>query len=82
MYQITYPLPESKQAKNKLLKMDEDQAQLYQIIHKNFQGVPKMKIGNLQKLQERVQKRGYSTESINDILSGNWLRVFKRALPS
>ena len=32
MYQITYPLPESKHTKAKLLKMDEQQAELYQIM--------------------------------------------------
>ena len=36
MYQITYTLPESKHTKSKLLKMDEEQAELYQIIEKNF----------------------------------------------
>jgi transposase len=36
MYQITYTLPESKQTKSRLLKMDEEQAELYQIINKNF----------------------------------------------
>ncbi|MFN8712925.1 MAG: IS1634 family transposase [Bacteroidota bacterium] len=36
MYQITYYLPESKQAKSKLLNMDEEQKELYQIITKNF----------------------------------------------
>jgi hypothetical protein len=36
MYQITYTLPESKHTKTKLLKMDQQQAQLYQIIEKNF----------------------------------------------
>ena len=36
MYQITYTLPESKHTKTKLLKMDEQQAELYQIIEKNF----------------------------------------------
>lgn len=36
MYQITYTLPESKHTKSKLLKMDEQQAELYQIIEKNF----------------------------------------------
>lgn len=35
MYQITYTLPESKQTKTKLLKMDNEQAELYQIIMKN-----------------------------------------------
>lgn len=36
MYQITYTLPESKHTKSKLLKMDSDQSELYQIINKNF----------------------------------------------
>jgi transposase len=36
MYQITYILPESKQTKSQLLKMDDSQNELYQIIMKNF----------------------------------------------
>jgi transposase len=36
MYQITYTLPESKHTKSKLLKMDDQQAELHQIINKNF----------------------------------------------
>ncbi len=36
MYQITYTLPVSKITKNRLLKMDEEQEELYQIINKNF----------------------------------------------
>lgn len=36
MYQITYTLPESKHTKSKLLKMDPDQEELYQIINKKF----------------------------------------------
>lgn len=36
MYQITYTLPESKHIKSKLLKMDSEQSELYQIINKNF----------------------------------------------
>jgi len=36
MYQITYTLPKSKHTKSKLLKMDDRQAELYQIIQKNF----------------------------------------------
>lgn len=36
MYQITYTLPDSKHNKSKLLKMDDQQAELYQIIEKNF----------------------------------------------
>lgn len=35
MYQITYTLPESKHTKSQLLKMDDQQAELYQIIQKN-----------------------------------------------
>jgi transposase len=36
MYQITYTLPDSKRTKSKLLKMDDEQNELYQIINKNF----------------------------------------------
>ena len=36
MYQITYTLPESKHTKSKLLKMDDQQAELYQINLKNY----------------------------------------------
>lgn len=36
MYQITYILPESKHAKSILLKMDDQQAELHQIIMRNF----------------------------------------------
>jgi transposase len=36
MYEISYTLPESKHTKTKLLKMDDEQAHLYQIIHKNY----------------------------------------------
>lgn len=36
MYQISYILPESKHTKSQLLKMDDQQAELYQIISKNF----------------------------------------------
>ena len=36
MYQVTYTLPDSRITKSKLLKMDEEQAELYQIINKNF----------------------------------------------
>jgi len=35
MYEINYTLPESKQIKSKLLKMDDRQAELYEIIQKN-----------------------------------------------
>jgi hypothetical protein len=36
MYEITYTLPDSKHTKSNLLRMDDDQAELYQIIQKNF----------------------------------------------
>ena len=36
MYEITYTLPESKHIKSQLLKMDDKQAELYQIINKKF----------------------------------------------
>ena len=36
MYQITYHLPDSKHRKSALLKMDQQQAELYQIIQKYF----------------------------------------------
>jgi len=36
MYKIIYTLPDSKHTKTKLLKMDNEQAELYQIILKNF----------------------------------------------
>lgn len=35
IYQITYTLPDSKHTKSRLLKMDNQQAELYQIIQKN-----------------------------------------------
>ncbi|VAW28583.1 Transposase, IS4 family, partial [hydrothermal vent metagenome] len=36
MYQITYQLPDSKQTKQKLLGMDGQQRELYEIVLKNF----------------------------------------------
>lgn len=36
MYQLSYRLPESRHEKTQLLKMDEEQAELYKIISKNF----------------------------------------------
>ena len=36
MYQVTFTLPESKHTKSKLLKMDELQSELYQIVMKIF----------------------------------------------
>jgi IS4 transposase len=36
MYDITYKLPDSKQTKTKLLKMDEQQQELFEIIRRNF----------------------------------------------
>lgn len=35
-YEITYTLPESKHTKSKLLKMDDEQAELFEIVAKNF----------------------------------------------
>ena len=32
MYQITYMLPQSKHTKSNLMKMDEEQAELYNIV--------------------------------------------------
>jgi transposase len=40
IYEISYKLPESKHTKTKILKMDDEQAQLYQIIQKKFLGCP------------------------------------------
>jgi len=36
MYQITYTLPKSKHTKTKLLKMDKQQQELYDIIQKKY----------------------------------------------
>jgi transposase len=36
MYQLTYTLPESKHTKTKLLNMDEEQTELFNIINKKF----------------------------------------------
>ncbi len=36
MYQIAYTLPESKYTKSQILKMDDKQAELFQIIQKNY----------------------------------------------
>lgn len=36
MYQVTYTLPDSKHTKSRLLKMDDQQTELYQIVTKNF----------------------------------------------
>ncbi len=36
MYEITYTLPDSKHTKSKLLKMDDDQAEIFQIVAKNL----------------------------------------------
>jgi transposase len=36
MYQITYTLPDSKYIKSKLLNMDEEQTELFQIVNKFF----------------------------------------------
>lgn len=39
------------------------------------------RISDLQKLDEILQRRGYSNEAIDDIFHGNWLRFFRRSLP-
>ncbi len=36
MYEITYTLPESKHTKSRFLRMDDEQAELYQVIQKFF----------------------------------------------
>ena len=36
MYEINYTLPETKLTKSQLLQMDDQQAELYRIITKNF----------------------------------------------
>jgi transposase len=36
MYEITFTLPESKHTKSKLLKMNDEQTEIYQIVYKNF----------------------------------------------
>ena len=46
MYRIIYQLPDSKTIKSRLLGMDEKQQELYDIVMKNFQGVPMTKTGN------------------------------------
>ena len=55
MYHITYTLPKSKQTKSKLLNMDEEQSELYQIICKNFQGVAMRKTGKVYLIENRVK---------------------------
>jgi membrane dipeptidase len=39
------------------------------------------RISDLQKLDGLLQQRGYSSEAIDDIFHGNWLRFFRRSLP-
>jgi membrane dipeptidase len=39
-------------------------------------------IADLPKLAEALERRGYSSDEIEGIMSGNWLRVLERALPS
>jgi membrane dipeptidase len=38
-------------------------------------------IADLQRLPEMLDRRGYSTEAIADILHGNWIRFFQQHLP-
>ncbi len=74
MYQITYTLPESKHTKSKLLNMDEEQTELYQIITEKFLGCcnaenRRTRINDLGKLIFRNQK------SLIDILQSTNLRT-------
>jgi membrane dipeptidase len=39
-------------------------------------------IADLPKLADALDRRGYSPEDVEGIMSGNWLRVLERALPS
>jgi hypothetical protein len=36
MYPIAYTLPDSKHTKSRLIQMDKEQAELYEIISKNY----------------------------------------------
>jgi membrane dipeptidase len=38
-------------------------------------------IADLQKLPAILKRRGYSPADIEGVMHGNWLRIFKRALP-
>ena len=55
MYQITYALPKSKHTVSKLLKMDDQQAKLHQIIFKYFQGIPTLRTGMVKLLEKDIQ---------------------------
>jgi membrane dipeptidase len=39
-------------------------------------------IADLQNLPAILKSRGYSASDIEGIMHGNWLRIFKRALPA
>jgi membrane dipeptidase len=39
-------------------------------------------IADLPKLADKLGDRGYSEADVDGIMSGNWLRVLRRALPS
>ena len=39
-------------------------------------------IADLPKLADRLGRRGYSSDDVEGIMGGNWLRVLRRALPS
>jgi hypothetical protein len=45
MYEISYILPDSRQMKPSLLKMDDSQAELHRLVLKIYQGVPTLKTG-------------------------------------
>jgi membrane dipeptidase len=38
-------------------------------------------IQDLQKLEQILQRKGYTAEDIMKIFNGNWIRVLKRGLP-
>ena len=40
------------------------------------------RISDLQDLEEILARRGYAEQAIDDIFHGNWLRFFRKNLPS
>ncbi len=47
MYQITYTLPASNETQTNLFKMDAGHQESYDIIQRNFYGVPTLKTGGI-----------------------------------
>jgi hypothetical protein len=68
MYKITYTLPDSKHTKSKLLKMDEKQQELYNIIKKNFQGVQTLKTGRVKKMKNKLNQEKEEFEELENNL--------------